>query len=217
MDKETNNKVARALGIPVAEQAALDRGNEHEYLCRCDTCREWWRLMGPEDELGLSYGPFTAEEIAEARPVQKPKDFFICEHCDKRSSPIRCKDGKQICNHCLGKEEGTPVCVECGLHCDPVHCFSKGSVDYENRLCFDCTFWSRMIRVDGAIRVGGKHYQDGGRKGGNKSWLGFGGAEWLIVMNDGREISTNNLWHQGTIPEHFRDRMPDNAIFRNDD
>lgn len=30
---------------------------------------------------------------------------------------------------------------------------------------------------------------------------------------DGTEVVTNDLWAQGVIPAHFRDRLPDNAEF----
>ncbi len=37
---------------------------EHPYDCRCDSCRQWWRDMGPDPETD-AYGPFTKEEIEE--------------------------------------------------------------------------------------------------------------------------------------------------------
>jgi hypothetical protein len=38
----------------------------------------------------------------------------------------------------------------------------------------------------------------------------MGGARYLVTI-DGEEIETNNVWHQGKVPERFRDRLPDNA------
>lgn len=57
--------LARALGITPEEQRVLDTGNEHNYRCRCDNCKDYWRLMGP-DETG-TYGPFTADEMKEGK------------------------------------------------------------------------------------------------------------------------------------------------------
>lgn len=37
-------------------------GSDHSYDCRCMTCLNWWRMMGPNPETG-KYGPFTEEEI----------------------------------------------------------------------------------------------------------------------------------------------------------
>lgn len=43
----------------------------------------------------------------------------------------------------------------------------------------------------------------------------MGGRKFHIQMHDGQVIETTELWHQGTIPEHFRERLPDNANFLN--
>lgn len=39
----------------------LNEGSDHPYDCRCDTCKQWWMNVGP-DEDGL-YGPFSVEEM----------------------------------------------------------------------------------------------------------------------------------------------------------
>ena len=43
--------------------------------------------------------------------------------------------------------------------------------------------------------------------------LGFGGHEFYIRKFDGTLIKSNNVWHQGKIPEHFRKDLPDTADF----
>ncbi len=55
--------IAKALGIPPDEQAILDAGSRHFYTCRCQQCKLWWQLMGPEDGSEDGYGPFKPEEI----------------------------------------------------------------------------------------------------------------------------------------------------------
>lgn len=35
---------------------------DHPYDCKCDSCRQWWRDMGPDPDTD-AYGPFTKEEI----------------------------------------------------------------------------------------------------------------------------------------------------------
>ncbi len=83
-------------------------------------------------------------------------------------------------------------------------------------LCFNCWFWlGHVSKVDESesIRIGGVHYRLG-----NPVWAGpeykgmlaFYGRKFEIMQGDVM-IHTNNLWHQGTIPELFRDRLPDNA------
>ena len=49
-------------GIPSAERDVLATGSSHPGSCRCETCRQWWQLMGPSDD-DCPYGPFKAEEI----------------------------------------------------------------------------------------------------------------------------------------------------------
>ena len=44
-------------------------------------------------------------------------------------------------------------------------------------------------------------------------FCGFGGREFTIAFADGRTVTTRNLWHQGTVPPPWRDRLPDNAVF----
>lgn len=54
--------LAKAAGMT---EDALE-ANTHPYYCRCDKCKEWWRLMG-QDQDTKEYGPFTKEEIEDAR------------------------------------------------------------------------------------------------------------------------------------------------------
>ena len=48
-----------------ARKAGVDgivlEATAHPYTCRCEKCRMWWKVMGPEED--GSYGPFTREEI----------------------------------------------------------------------------------------------------------------------------------------------------------
>lgn len=45
------------------------------------------------------------------------------------------------------------------------------------------------------------------------SFRGFDGAKFVIHFFDGRKVFTSNLWHNGTVPDEFRDQLPDNAEF----
>jgi hypothetical protein len=42
--------------------------------------------------------------------------------------------------------------------------------------------------------------------------LGFSGRRWIVRFTDGRTVETNNLWHQGPVPEKFWPRFPVNAV-----
>ena len=68
MNQAQRDKLAATLEISPEERAVLD--TNHPYLCRCDVCRRWWKLMGPEnaEDAGMPnyeprYGPFSAREI----------------------------------------------------------------------------------------------------------------------------------------------------------
>lgn len=110
-----------------------------------------------------------------------------------------------ICKHC-GKEIGM------GYNDDTLEAMAS------REACFKCNFWLEHYEKDTKTGVGivvdGTHYVDGGNS--NKSdrgMLGFGGSTYHIRFNDGRELKTNNLWCQGDIPDIFRDKFPDNAVF----
>lgn len=80
--------------------------------------------------------------------------------------------------------------------------------------CFLCGYWLEQIDVEPETRVvvDGVHYRLGNERSQSR-FRGYGGREFVIRFHDGREVTTTNLWHQGTIPEHLRDRLPDNAVF----
>lgn len=40
---------------------AFDSASDHDYYCRCEQCKSWWRQVGPEEN--GTFGPFTSEEI----------------------------------------------------------------------------------------------------------------------------------------------------------
>jgi len=62
MDQNILDKIACALGIDKETQSILDIGSAHPPNCLCETCRRWWRHVGPETA-EHPYGPFSIEEI----------------------------------------------------------------------------------------------------------------------------------------------------------
>jgi hypothetical protein len=64
MNKEFNDRMAKALGITKEEQGVLE--SNHPYSCRCETCKSWWKMMGPDGDEPGNYGPFSAEEIEQS-------------------------------------------------------------------------------------------------------------------------------------------------------
>lgn len=76
--------------------------------------------------------------------------------------------------------------------------------------CFVIDFWNKCLD-ENAIIIDGRCYHDGGRQPDGTIFLGFGGREFTIEMNDGRIIKTNNLWHNGEVPKERN--VKDNAKF----
>jgi hypothetical protein len=89
-------------------------------------------------------------------------------------------------------------------------------------LCYNCRYWlARMAEPEDVwrVRINGRQYLVGPVESAYSpdSCRGFEGKLFCIEFPDGRRISTRNLWHNGKIPAHFRDRMPDNARFVGDE
>lgn len=83
-------------------------------------------------------------------------------------------------------------------------------------ICSSCNHWDELSKTMGdpkRVVVKGTCYYAYDRADKNTAFLGFGGAEWKIQFHDGRYLETNNMWCQGDIADHYKDRMPDNAEF----
>ena len=108
-------------------------------------------------------------------------------------------------------------CVECGA---PIWLHFLSTCE-DRLMCFNCNHWAGLIRGGNNIvcqrdDIDGKrhHYQCTPAKPGESRghrWNGFGGERFVIEFLDGRIIETVNLWHQGTVPERFYDRLQVNA------
>ncbi|MET8746357.1 hypothetical protein [Streptomyces sp. NPDC004728] len=97
-----------------------------------------------------------------------------------------------------------------------------------NETCFACRYWEERVRWaenDGMMpacgsepagliaRVNGQHYVLKPFNTTRQSqWLGHQGQVFTFRFTDGRQYTSNDVWCQGEIPAHFRDRLPDNAI-----
>jgi len=78
--------------------------------------------------------------------------------------------------------------------------------------CFHIDFWNSKVEIKNdpnSVRENGTQYYIGTPDG---SFKGFGGRRFKITFNDGRVVKTDCLWHNGEIPDEFKDRLPDNAV-----
>lgn len=107
------------------------------------------------------------------------------------------------------------TCKECGKAVEQRYIPKTQKEMNRLSLCFTCLFWTEKLqyvnhphvaRIDGTQYVIGEEHQKYAPRG-------FGGLRFDIQFHDGRKVTTNNLWCNGDIPEHFRARLPDNAVF----
>lgn len=83
--------------------------------------------------------------------------------------------------------------------------------------CFRCDFWNdKLARIDNprVFIIDGKAYFREDDMDGNNRFVGHGGRQFSIKRLDtGEIIQTKNLWCNGDVPKHFREKMKDNAKF----
>lgn len=84
-------------------------------------------------------------------------------------------------------------------------------------ICSLCDHFIEIIEdINNPRRVivnGGCYWRKDYNKTAPSHCLGFGGSVYKIRMHTGEEYTTNDLWFNGEIPEIFRDRIKDNAVF----
>ena len=111
------------------------------------------------------------------------------------------------------------TCTVCGDEDTLTFSGKIGARMRERSECFQCAFWLMLAEQDktepeNVAIIGGCHYIIApDRTDSRASLAGMGGARCRIVFDDGRDRITHNLWHQGSIPERFRELFPDNATW----
>ena len=113
----------------------------------------------------------------------------------------------------------THICVKCGMLESANYSDPPRSRLVEQKVCFYCDHWEQIAANPRKNRliIEGELYSDGGHSPNTypRYLLGFGGHLWTIEQGD-RTWVTNNLWGGGTIPQEYRDRLPDNSVFIKD-
>ncbi len=155
----------------------------------------------------------------------------------------RIRQGERRMSNGLGRNEdmareewerlrGLAPCRECGEK--PFGRWQKSCQEEMDArgLCFHCNHWTNKLSkvtentaiIQGSIYEIGEselaiarrcHWpvEKGRLRSDYQHVLGHGGAEFEILFDDGRRVTTTNLWAGGLIPAHFRGRLPDNATF----
>lgn len=108
--------------------------------------------------------------------------------------------------------EGIPdePCSECGSPYSTNYVEPVKQMLLAAGICHSCDHFRRLIGRKHALRIAGVHWMG---KPGDKG-DGCGGRTFNVrMLETGEEFQTSNLWCQGNIPAHFKDRLPDNAEF----
>ncbi len=109
-------------------------------------------------------------------------------------------------------ETNDNICRLCGKPINADHYIPEFAEKMkERKLCFSCNLWTEHHELDKNRKfavIDGKHYVIS-----NSGLKGMCGTTFTIRFFDGETVTTDNLWHQGTIPEHLRHLFPDNAEF----
>lgn len=108
------------------------------------------------------------------------------------------------------------TCAECGAREQGSWFDDIAKKLAERKLCHGCDHWTSLAKIAAradVARIEGTHYMIDKENADPRAFRGFAGQRFKIKFADGREVETTNLWCQGSIPDHFRDRLPDNANF----
>ena len=116
------------------------------------------------------------------------------------------------------------TCKICGKQEDISHFYDDYAAELEShQMCHTCNHWRLQHELDQTDRgehryaiIGGTHYILEPHT--DDYFKGFSGHKFRIRFHDGFETTCDNLWCQGDIPAgHWRDIMPDNAQFIQED
>ena len=123
-------------------------------------------------------------------------------------------------------EHKTIICKECGNEERGPTSWREGnirSIMERDGVCFNCGLWIEKIELHDkhTYVINGTRWHDGGTLSteerqafGASPGMGCGGRKQIIQLLDSdKVITTNNLWCQGDVPDHFKERIPDNAKF----
>ncbi len=106
-----------------------------------------------------------------------------------------------------------PLCKECNQEIAFEFDEDRNQRLREDQLCFSCDHWIMLLKkANESVRIDGGHFMPGPENSTSDNIRGMGGRLVRWIRNGEVESSTN-MWCQGDIPDHFKDRLPDNAIW----
>jgi hypothetical protein len=108
------------------------------------------------------------------------------------------------------------ICKECGDEINLDNWMPEFKAKLISReLCHRCDYWvDRIPKRSSQIVVNGEVFQLDNNKPSTKSSAGHGGREFIFKRDGSDEIErSTNLWFNGVVPNRFKLRIPDNAVF----
>lgn len=116
----------------------------------------------------------------------------------------------------LKKGEGIleKPCICCGGYVSTTFAEPVKTDLIEKNMCFSCNHWDKIyIDLDNPNRfiINGISYKHVNQ---DTCFKGFGGSHFKIRRyNSGEITESRNLWCQGSVPVHLRDKIKNNACF----
>ena len=109
------------------------------------------------------------------------------------------------------------VCTICGSMINTSYIEPVKSELISKNVCFNCNYWlgiEKDLTNPNRFIVNGEAYFMTPDAVPGTSFVGFGGSKFNIQRLDSEEIIvSHNLWCNGTVPDHFKERIPNNAKF----
>jgi hypothetical protein len=200
---------------------------------RCSQDEELWQAVAAGREKRLREGGFSL-----ADGTGKPAAIITSERYEDlwRAVMAKCEELKQQHKPGYGHRQSAAMIdsdgrgasailgISQGDGTDLVYCVQARAVPPRGDISASCDgpwldshdqFWTEQASDrSNAVVIGDTHYRikpDHSRPGPGS---GFDGQLFRIrMLASGDVIETRNLWHQGTIPPSWRDRLPANAEF----
>lgn len=100
------------------------------------------------------------------------------------------------------------TCIECGEQIEYVYVKEVNDEMAFNAMCHTDNYWRKQLadRDRAFVTPNYEHYRIG-EEGVAKVLRGYYGSKFEVHYLNGEVVTTDNLWHQGRIPEHWQGRF----------
>lgn len=111
------------------------------------------------------------------------------------------------CKYC-GREDSPKEYINCAIT----------QVMKNEKCCFNCAFWINLLERKSNdpnwVIINGSSYTFNPSVKGNSFAKGSAGKKFYCrKLETGEVLVSDNVYHQGSVPEHFKSMFPDTAEF----